>query len=230
MPTSSQRIELNKITFYEQVGIVIPGAALMFGLVLYSPVLQSVLTKEGVTVGELGIFLLLSYAAGHLVAAVGNAGEAPFWWMLGGIPSDWVTRTEPQLLSAPQIDLLESKVSKRLNVKIERIRGLDRKLWSPISRQIYADVAKNGKPDRIDTFNGNYGLNRGLAAASFILACVSAALNHWSISLGLLVLSAVYVYRAYRFAISYARELYLQFLVLSDMESKVVERQEDHPR
>jgi len=221
MPKSSKRIEVNKITFYEQVGIVIPGAALMFGLVLYSPVLQSVLTKDGVTVGELGIFFLLSYAAGQLIAAVGNAGETLFWRMLGGKPSDWVTRPESELLSAPQIDLLESKVSKRLNVKIERIHGLDRKVWSPISRQIYADVAKNGKPDRIDTFNGNYGLNRGLAGASFILACVSAALNHWSIALGLLMLSAVYVYRAYRFAIYYARELYLQFLVLGDTETKV---------
>src|SRR2546423_1470586 len=83
---------------------------------------------------------LLSYAAGHLIAAVGNAGEAIFWKVLGGMPSDWVTRMDRSLLSDPQIDLLESKVAKRLNVRIERIRGLDSKVWFPISRQIYADV------------------------------------------------------------------------------------------
>ena len=42
----------------------------------------------------------------------------------------------------------------------------------------------------------------------------------WSIALGLLALTAVYDYRAYRFGVHYARELYLQFLVLNDMDSK----------
>jgi hypothetical protein len=71
------------------------------------------------------------------------------------------------------------------------VRGLNPKVWWPISRQIYTDIAKNGKPDRIDTFNGMYGLNRGLAAATFALACVGAVQGKWSIALGLLLLTAV---------------------------------------
>jgi len=142
------------------------------------------------------------------------------WGLVGGMPSDWVTRTQTSLLSGPQIDLLEKKVRRRLGITVGKIRGLDPKIWWPISRQIYADVAKNGKAERIDTFNGNYGLNRGLAAASFALACIAASQMKWSIALGLLVLTAVYDYRAYRFGVHYARELYLQFLVLNDMDSK----------
>jgi len=92
------------------------------------------------------------------------------------MPTDWITRTDATLLSTPQIDLLEKKLENRLGIT-QHVRGLDPKVWWPISRQIYADVAKNGKPDRIDTFNGNYGLNRGLAAATFALACVAAI--HW---------------------------------------------------
>jgi hypothetical protein len=35
------------MTFYEQVGIVIPGSVLLFGLLLYFPALQAVLAKDG---------------------------------------------------------------------------------------------------------------------------------------------------------------------------------------
>jgi len=91
---------------------------------------------------------------------------------------------------------------------------MDRKTWFPISRQIYADIAKNGKPDRIDTFNGNYGLNRGLAAATLALAIVSLAEAQKGVAAALVAVTVVYGYRAYRFARHYAREVYVQFLVL----------------
>jgi hypothetical protein len=211
---------VNKLTFYEQVGIVIPGSVFVFGLLLFFPALQTVLTKDGVSLGDFGVFLLLSYAAGHLMAVIGNAAESFLWGLLGGMPSTWVTRRETSLLSDSQIDLLEKKVETRLGISVGKIRGLDVNTWWPISRQIYADIAKNGKPDRIDTFNGNYGLNRGLAAASFALACVAASQKEWSIAIGFLVLTAAYDYRAYRFGIYYARELYLQFLILSDADTK----------
>jgi hypothetical protein len=209
---------VNKLTFYEQVGIVIPGSVFTFGLLLFFPALQTVLTK-GVSLGDFGVFLLLSYAAGHLIAAIGNAAESILWPLVGGMPTDWITKTEPSLLSAAQIDLLEGKLEGRLGIKA-KVRGMDQKAWWPISRQIYADVAKNGKPDRIDTFNGNYGLNRGLAAATFALACVAAMDGKWSVALVLLMLTVVYDYRAYRFGVYYGRELYLQFLVLNDATAK----------
>jgi hypothetical protein len=209
---------VNKLTFYEQVGIVIPGSVLVFGLLLFFPALQTVLTKDGVSLGDFGIFVLLSYAAGHLIAAIGNVGETLFWGFFGGMPTDWITKTNTTLLSSSQVDLVEKKLQTRLGIT-EKVRGLDRKVWWPISRQIYADVAKNGKPDRIETFNGMYGLNRGLAAATFTLACVGGAQGKWPIALALLALAAVYNYRAYRFGVHYGRELYLQFLVLSESKN-----------
>lgn len=36
---------------------------------------------------------------------------------------------------------------------------------------MYADVANKGKPQRIDTFNGNYGLNRGLRPTDCTARC-----------------------------------------------------------
>lgn len=73
---------------------------------------------------------------------------------------------------------------------------------------------KNGKVERIETFNGNYGLNRGLSASCMALALVAATQVQWTVVIGFLVLAAVFAYRAYRFGVHYARELYIQFLVL----------------
>jgi hypothetical protein len=61
---------MNKLSFYEQVGIVIPGSVFLFGLVFYVPALRDVLAKDGISIGGLGIFVIISYAVGHLVAAV----------------------------------------------------------------------------------------------------------------------------------------------------------------
>jgi hypothetical protein len=205
---------MQKPTFYEQVGIVIPGSVLVFGLVLYYPELQLLTTKDAFAVGELGLFILIAYAAGHLIAAIANALETLFWGALGGMPSDWVTRDPPGLLSTEQVENLRAKVGTRLNVSIAKMAGLDRKKWWPISRQIYADVGKNGKPDRIDTFNGMYGLNRGLASSCLVLTVVALAHADWLISAGLFAAACIYGYRSYRFGAHYARELYLQFLVL----------------
>src|SRR5437773_10517529 len=130
------------MTFYEQLGIVIPGAVFLFGLLLYFPALQTLTAKSGLSVGELGLFLLLAYAAGHLIAAIGNAIESMFWGAFGGMPSDWVVAEKQSLLSPQQIDQLRVKVGTRLNISLQTIQGLERKIWWPISRQIYADVAK----------------------------------------------------------------------------------------
>jgi hypothetical protein len=205
---------VQKMTFYEQLGIVIPGSVFLFGLVLYFTALQNLITKNGISVGELGLFVLLAYAAGHLIAAIGNALESMFWRSVGGIPSDWVLAEKPSLLSEQQIDQLRVRIGTRLNISLPSLQGLDRKTWWPISRQIYADVGKNGKPDRIDTFNANYGLNRGLSSACLALAVVAAIHNQWAITAGCVIAGIVFGYRAYRFGVHYARELYLQFLVL----------------
>lgn len=205
---------MNKMTFYEQVGIVIPGALFMVGLLFYFPALNTLVAKDGVTLGQFGIFLLLSYAAGHFIAALGNALESALWRSFGGMPSDWVTKQQSSLLLPQQITALETKVASRFNVNIGKLPGMDRKVWWPISRQVYADVGKNGKAERIDTFNGNYGLNRGLSSACISLAIVAATQAQWYVVIGLLALAVVFAYRAYRFGVHYARELYLQFLVL----------------
>ncbi len=206
---------MNKPTFYEQVGIVIPGAVFLFGVVQVFPSLRSLLGNDGVSLGELGIFFLLSYAAGHLVAAVGNLAEAIAWRFAGGMPTDWVIKADTSLLSPHQRELLDKKAKQHLGMDIATVRGMERKAWWPISRQLYAKVLHRGRPDRIDTFNGNYGLNRGLSAASLVGSSRSVRGDVAS-GIRLLIPAVVYGYRAYRFAVHYGRELFVQFLALED--------------
>jgi hypothetical protein len=210
---------MNKLTFYEQVGIVIPGAVVLFGLLFFVPSLKELLAKDGVSVGQLGIFLLLSYAAGHLLAGLGNIGER-LWRLVGGMPSNWIVQAQTTLLSNEQRESLPKKIHARLGLTVPAVVGMDQKKWFPISRQIYSDVERNGKRDRIDAFNGNYGLNRGLAAGCFVLACVAFVFGNWPVGVGLLVLCGLYAYRAYRFGVHYGRELYVQFLSMGDTPGK----------
>jgi hypothetical protein len=207
---------MNKPTFYEQVGIVIPGAVFLFGVLQFFPSLRAFLGGDGVSLGELGIFFLLSYAAGHLVAAVGNLAETIGWRLAGGMPTDWVVKADTSLLSPHQRELLDKKVKQHLGMDIATVRGMERKVWWPISRQLYVKVLHRGKPDRIDTFNGNYGLNRGLSAACLLLAVLAAYEGTWRVGFALLIPAVVYGYRAYRFGVHYGRELFVQFLALED--------------
>jgi hypothetical protein len=203
---------MNKPTLYEQVGIIIPGALFLIGAFALLPELRTTVGSDGVSLGEFGIFFLLAYASGHFVAAVGNFGELFLWGTVGGMPSDWIVKPETTLISHLQRQKLDERIRSRLGIDIATTIGMDRKVWRPISRQLYADVMRNGKPDRIDVFNGNYGLNRGLCAASLVLIVVALSQQRWVIAVAFLVATIVFGYRAYRFGVHYGRELYVQFL------------------
>jgi len=79
----SRRYQLEKLSFYEQAGIVVPGGVLLLGVVLQVSALHSLLAPDGMTVGGLGLFVLVAYAGGHLVAAGGNAIEFVNWQLFG---------------------------------------------------------------------------------------------------------------------------------------------------
>jgi hypothetical protein len=62
------------------------------------PVNRDLLAKNGITVGQFGIYVLLSYAAGNLLAALGNVGENLLWRLADGMPTEWVVKPETTLI------------------------------------------------------------------------------------------------------------------------------------
>ncbi|MBV9483943.1 MAG: hypothetical protein JO249_24815, partial [Acidobacteria bacterium] len=190
----------------------------LFGLMFYVPELRDILAKDGISVGGLGVFVILSYATGHLLAALGNVIEKGYWWTKGGLPSDWIAGPKPALLSTAQIAKVQAKVSTRLGLVLRPLSEMRRGERFPVFREIYSDVEKHGKPGRGEAFNGTYGLNRGLCSASVALAAVIFARSpmQWPIGVALLLIGCVYLYRMHRFGVHYAREIYNQFLLLPD--------------
>lgn len=209
---------MKELSFYEQVGIVLPGAILLLGLTLLFPELKSFLGNDGVSVGGLGLFLIIAYALGHLVAAAGNLLERCVWFPASGMPSDWLTKKDTRLLSRDEIKRIEAKLCARLGNPVE-ISTLNSEEWRPYFRHIYRAAISAEPEGRILTFNGNYGLNRGMAAAVLLVAIVVAFQQQpnwttWVLILG--ALAAVYIYRMCRSGIQFAREVFARFLQIPD--------------
>jgi hypothetical protein len=202
------------LTFYEQVGILIPGAVLLASIASLVPTTKDFLVGEGLSLGDFGLFLILSYAAGQGVGAVGNVWEILLWKPFGGMPSMWVTHDPPKLLNGEQVTALQKRVFERFGYEVPPLRGLPAKRFSPFFAQLYADVMATN-PARMETFNGLYGLNRGLAGAlvAVIIAVLILQPSHATrIIVGASALLLVFTFRMYRFGVRFATELYMSFL------------------
>lgn len=208
---------MKQFDFYEFTGILVPGVAALGGIMFLYADLQIAASIKDFNLGGLGVFVMLAYVLGHLVQAIGNGLEWLWWKIWGGMPSDWV-RTHPhRLLADLQVSALQDAIGRRLGMGDVSIRDTTAKNWYAITRQIYADIAGAGRAARVDTFNGNYGLNRGIAAALLVVAAAVLLNGSRSLELAVAVLGAfsLALYRMHRFGRHYARELFVQFLQLS---------------
>lgn len=211
---------MKQFDFYEFTGILVPGATVLTGAVVLFPGWGLPALIKDTSVGGLGVFIVLAYVLGHLVQAVGNGIESVWWKIWGGMPTDWL-RTKPDCLLAPsQLTALEKAVKERLGLDGLQIAHSTAGQWYAVTRQIYAEVAGAGRTARIDVFNGNYGLNRGIGAG-LLVVLVIVLINwpvDWMFAGGVTAAFALAIYRMHRFARHYAREVFVQFLQLPARE------------
>lgn len=209
---------MKQFDYYEFAGVLAPGATLLFGLCILFPALASHLQGKEFTAGDFGVFVLLAYVAGQLIQALGNAIEWVWWKAWGGWPTEWPRTGKGHLLSKPQTEQLGSAIRHMLGVSdASDVLEIPRKDWMAVTRQIDAAVQAAGCSKRVETFNGNYGLNRGLAASLVTLTVLTLAtqgLAAWRPALLLAVGCGIALYRMHRFARHYGRELLVQFLNL----------------
>lgn len=205
---------VNRITYYDFVGVLGPGALLITGLLLLVGELEVAALVEDISIGGFGLSLVVGYVAGQIVQAVGLVIQALYWRAWGGLPTDWVRSRGHRLLSPEQVRSMELRLPILLHLPQSRpISGFERWEWGAITRQIAAAVRSAGQGGRVDVFNANYGLARGVAVVLISLAGITAAASeaHWMpIVLG--VLAVLMVVRMHAFGVNYARELYAQFL------------------
>lgn len=206
---------MRQFDFYEFVGVIVPGAVFLTGIALSWPEGSKIERLSDLSIGGLGLGVVLAYGAGHLVQALGNMIEKVWWRAWKGMPTDWPRTGVHQLLSTGQITQVEARVRGLLGDENFRLESsLTAREWYAIVRQIYAAVQKAGAAARVDIFNGNYGLCRGLAA-SFLALVPSIALVNWpgwGVAALLLASAAIALYRMHRFGVHYGREVLVQFL------------------
>ena len=197
-----------KFDAYEYIGVIVPGSILIVALSVLFPDIVPAL-EGSLSLGDLGLILILAFVAGHLAQAGGNLFERLVWWPMGGMPTCWVAKEKTRLLSASQLARLDERLAHDLGVTRTALAdGV-----GPI-REIFVRIRRDGKTDRIDKFNRNYGLMRGVAVALIAAAILTAFVDctQWRASLLLLALAGIATYRMVRFGSHYAREVFVEYL------------------
>lgn len=199
--------------FYEYAGIIIPGAVLGAGVLWLTPEGRALITHEALSFGALGLFVILAYALGQLVQGVGNGIEWAWWKAVGGRPTEQVLAG--QLLSAEQHSRLMASLTRDPNVP-QNASQLSTSERLAIVRQVHSVVAAAGRDKRVETFLGNYGLLRGLAASFLVLTFLALALGHGMLTAGAFgALFLLAVQRMNRFSKYFALELFIQYLLVT---------------
>lgn len=207
---------MRQFDFYEFTGILAPGGVLVSGILLIIPDANTLLESNGISFGEFGLLLLVAYAFGHLIQSVGNAVEWAWWKLFGGMPTDWIRSGKRDIISKPQAHLLKEKISSQLDLDLpDKLSDLTAKEWYSIVRQIHTVIDKEGLTQRVEIFNGNYGINRGLAASFLALVIIGFLMGNdldWQSYAILGVLLSFALLRMHRFGVHYGRELMIKFL------------------
>ena len=210
---------MKEFDFYQVAGVIAPGMVVIVGgvLLFFPEQQQGILSISSVSIGSLGLGMILAYVAGQLLQAVGNGLENIYWWFWGGMPTDWVRTYKRELISPHQRDLLQKRVGAMLNdEKFTLSADLKPRRWYSITRQVYAVIEAENVNRRVEIFNGNYGLCRGIAAAFLLLlvGVITTDYQAWTIEVALGVLLGLAVYRMHRWGRTYGRELFVQYLAL----------------
>lgn len=209
---------MKQFDFYQIAGVIAPGIVVIAGgALLFLPEKGNLELFTNLSVGSFGLSLILSYAVGQLLQTIGNAVEWVFWKLCGGMPTDWVRTGKKQLIDTAQLVLLQKRVKLILNDSKFSFNATTEKSWYAVTRQIYAAVSSSKRSARIDVFNGNYGLCRGIAAGFIVLFVgMVVTVQSWELLIITLFLITLAIYRMHRFGVNYGRELFVQFLQIPD--------------
>jgi hypothetical protein len=198
------------LDFYEFTGILVPGVLFLLGMGYLAPPgakIAPLLLPENV--GAAVIHLVLAYGVGHLVQAIGNFLETGYWWVQSGMPTDWPfskpTREFPLSYREPLLTWTDGGDVNSIDDWRRRVA---------IAR---AAIMSRGLGARLLTFNGNYGMFRGMAAIGvlFLLVAWYFRPNHLLATYALILAATILAtYRMHRFAKHYGKEFFASVSLL----------------
>lgn len=216
--TSQGGVAIRSFHFYEFVGILIPGFLLLVGLGLLfpnAPLVESFALPDNL--GGAAVQIILAYAVGHLVQAGGNLFEYVYWWLRRGMPINWPFSRK----------LKTGRCRADLAHVVERASGIapittvDE--WDSAVAKIRTRATADGLTSRMEIFNGNYGMFRGIVVSGLVLLLASFFSRAVSAGLMACVLAAIVAlatYRMDRFAKHYASEFFNCARIIADTEGE----------
>ncbi len=199
---------------YEYVGVIIPGALPTLTVSLLIPEVASVFRSEGIELGTLGIFLIMSFVVGHVVQLIGN-------WIetiedLIGWGKDALVLNEKR--RPIEIGRWQRFLSELRSEGIIDVDELSSSSWQGTRKEVYAALQADERTQRIDAFNRTYGMCRGMVAGTILtvgLILTLGGTEHQSIALLTFGLLTIPLYiRMRRFSRHYFTEIVSQFLAL----------------
>lgn len=201
---------MRELSFYEFTGVLLPGAVILIGTGL---MLYPAMTILDLSLGGLGVGVIAAYIAGHLLQAVGNLFETMWWKALGGMPTDAARTALEKLVGTSVAHAVDRGIVTHLRHDGFTRSECDAASWRGIVRQCHSAIRAAGRADRIETFNGNYGLFRGLSTAFLLLLALSAVIDrgNWNLHGFLSLCFVLAMARMHRFARYYARDIFVEF-------------------
>ncbi len=199
---------------YEIISVVTPGVVVTLFLAMEWTGLRALLGDKGLSIGDLGLFVLVAFVLGHLVQALGNVAEYPVW-LFRGLPTNLVRSEKQTLISSTQRKALITAVTAMEGAPID-FKKTRRREWYAITARAYSRVQAAGRSAKVDICNRNYGLSRGLFAALLVCLAWYAVAHRDRIDalVGLTVALLAAAWRMHGAGIHYARSLFLTFIDL----------------
>jgi hypothetical protein len=207
---------MKQFSLYDIVGVLAPGTVIVVGISIIFPSTSGPLIPNDLSGGELGLVVLLSYVVGNIVAGLSNIFERPYWALTGGIHTARARKNDGIIITVSEFEQLQRKLQAVgiLN-EGEVIQRLEADKWWAITRQIDAFLDSRKLTERLQLFNAQFGMNRGIAMAFLIILAMTLmtfGIRQWKIELLLAGCTAVSIYRMHTFSLHYAQKLFRTFL------------------
>lgn len=197
-----------EFSFYEFVGILVPSAIFLYASHLILSIVYQKQFVDFSKVGETIIFILVCYGVGHILQSLGNIFESILWFIYGGMPTSWLNKKNRFGKT-----LFENTLNKNIEEKVKQKFGEGIKDYG---RLTYNLIFQKQKSARVDIFNGNYSLFRGLSISFLLITIMCGYYFNWKITTLAAIPFILSVMRMIRFAKYYATETFRTFYNLTD--------------
>ena len=199
-----------EFSFYEFVGLIVPSVILLYSVQLLIFNGKGDHFFDSAKLGDSAIFIVISYGIGHILQFLGEK-YARFIWKkyFGSEPTQWLTTPNHQGKLLFYDDAFNTEVATRIKVKFPHTVGD----YGPLT---YNYLFQNNKTARIDIFNGNYSLFRGLSISFLTVALVSIFTLNWFFAVIAIVLFVISGFGMVAFGRYYATEVFRTFYNAQD--------------